>query len=204
MISSKWVYSWKVNEFGRAVRAKARLVTRCFGQRAGVEFFEIFSPCPSVASTGLLAAIASELGLDLSHFDAEQAFVQPKLSDVYMRLPIGCGAMSGKVVKLCRSLYGLKQASRQRHHRLLRCMRGLGFKQCQADACVLRLEEAGAVSIVVVVHVDDKFAMGLKSRCDKFCEDLNPFVPINNLGELRWCAGCRFSRDWDAGTLTVS
>ena len=46
--------------------------------------------------------------------------------------------------------------------------------------------------------------MGLKSRCDKFCEDLNQFVPINNLGELRWYAGCRYSRDWDTGTLTIS
>ena len=112
-----------------------------------------------------------------------------------MRLPKGCGAMSSKVVKLCRSLYGLKQASRQWHHQLLRGMRGLGFEQCEADACVMRFMEEGAVSIVVVVHVDDIIAMGLKSRCDKFCEDLNQFVPISNLGELRWYAGCRFSRD---------
>ena len=29
-------------------------------------------------------------------------------------------------------------------------------------------------------------------------------MPINNLGELRWYAGCRYSRDWDAGTLMIS
>ena len=55
-----------------------------------------------------------------------------------------------------------------------------------------------------MVHVDDIFAVGLKARCDQFCEDLNRLVPINNLGRLRWYAGCRFSRDWDAGTLTIS
>ena len=131
----------------------------------------------------MLAAIAYELGFDLCHFDAEQAFVQSEQSEnVHMRLPKGCGAMSGNVVKLCRSLYGLKQASRRWHRRLLRGMRGLGFEQYQADACVLRLVEEGAVSIVVVVHVDDIFAMGLKSRCDKIWEE---YVPINNLGELR-------------------
>ena len=109
MISSKWVCSWKVNEFGRVVRAKARLVARGFGQRAGVGYFETYSPCPSVASIRLLAAIACELELDLDYFDAEQAFVQSELSeDVYMRLPKGCGAMFGKVVKLCSSLYGSK------------------------------------------------------------------------------------------------
>ena len=83
---------------------------------------------------------------------------------------------------------------------LLRGMGGLGFEQCEADACVMRLVEEGAVSIVVVVHVDDLFAIGLKSRCDKFCKELNQFVPINNLEQLRWYAGCRFTRGRDAGT----
>ena len=58
------------------MRAKARLVARGFAQREGVDFFEAFSPCSSVTSIRLLAAIACELGLDLCHFDAEQAFVQ--------------------------------------------------------------------------------------------------------------------------------
>ena len=83
-------------------------------------------------------------------------------------------------------------------------MRGLGFEQCEADACVMRLREERAVFILVVVLLDDIFAMGFNSRCDKSCEDLNRFVPINNLGGLRWYAACRFSRDWSAGTLTTS
>ena len=86
-----------------------------------------------------------------------------------MRLPKGCGSMSGKVVKVCHSLYGRKQASRQWHHHLVRGMMGLGFEQCEPNACVMRLVEAGGVSIVVVVvvHVDDIFAVGLKSRCGR-------------------------------------
>ena len=63
--------------------------------------------------------------------------------------------------------------------------------------------ESGSVSIVTV-HVDDIFAVGVNSRCDPFCKDRNRLVQVNNLGELRWYAGCRFSRDWDAGTLTIS
>ena len=52
--------------------------------------------------------------------------------------------------------------------------------------------------------MDDIFAVGLKARCDQSCEDLNRLIPINNLGELRRYAGCRFSSYWDAGTLTIS
>ena len=141
----------------------------------------------------MLGAIACELGLDLCHFDAEQAFGQSRLEeDVFMRLPPGCGEMSGKVDGLNRSLYGLNQASRSGHNPPLTHMKSLGFQQSPADTCVTRLAESGSVSIVKVVHVDDVFAVGLKARCHQLCEDLNSLVPINNLGKLGWYAGLLF------------
>ena len=205
MISAKWIYTWKGDERGRVVKAKARLVARGFSQREGIDFFETYAPTPSASCIRLLASIACELDLDLCHFDAEQAFVQSELKEeVFLRLPQGCGDMSGRVVRLNRSLYGLRQASRTWHHHLIVRMKILGFEQCLADACVLRLIEDGAVSIIAVVHVDDIFAAGLKSRCDRFCEDLNELVPINNIGELTWYAGCHYSRDRANGMLTIS
>ena len=157
------------------MRAKARLVANIgFSQREGVDYLETFSPCPCVPSIRSLTAIACELGLDLCHFDAEQAFVQSKLDgDVYLRMPQGWGALSCKVVKLGRSLYGLKQASRTWHNHLVRGMRSLGFEQCAADACVMRLVEDGVVPMVVVVHVDGIFSISRKSRCDQFGRGLN-------------------------------
>ena len=60
----------------------------------------------------LLSATACKLGLDAYRFDAEQAFVQSKLDwDIFLRLPKGCGSLSGKIVRLNKRLYGLKQAS---------------------------------------------------------------------------------------------
>ena len=131
------------------MRAKARLVARGFGQREGIDFFETFSLCQSVMSIRLLTALACELGLDLYHFDAEQAFVQSDLDEVvYIHLPSGCGVLSGKVVRLGRTLYyGLEQASQTWHYHLVRRMKALGFDQCKADACVMRLVEDSAVDI---------------------------------------------------------
>ena len=82
--------------------------------------------------------------------------------DVYMRLPEGCGTLSGKVVKLSKSLYGLRQASRQWYALLKKCLLALGFEQCLADSCVFRLVEGGKVVMHFVVHVDDIFAVGKK------------------------------------------
>ena len=83
-------------------------------------------------------------------------------------------------------------------------MKAFGFEQREADACVMRLVEDGGLAVVVVVHVDDIFAIGRKSRCDKFGDDLDAYIPITNLGELRWYAGCRFERDRVAGTVRIS
>ena len=77
----------------------------------------------------LLSAIACELDLDLCHFDVDQAFVQSPLDeDVFLRLSKGCGKLSGKVVRLNKSLYGLKQASRTGHAHLTMCLEKLGFE----------------------------------------------------------------------------
>ena len=61
-----------------------------------------------------MAAFANEYDLELCRFDVDQAFVRVDLKeDVFMRLHEGCGELSGKIVKLNKSLYGLRQASRQ-------------------------------------------------------------------------------------------
>ena len=67
----------------------------------------------------------------------------------------------------------------------------------------MRLVESESVS-GTVVHVDHIFSVWSKARCDHFCEDLKRLVQIDNLRDLKRCAGCRYCRDWDAGTLTIS
>ena len=52
---------------------------------------------------------------------------------MFMTLPDGCGALSGKIVKLNKSLYGLRQASRQWYAMLKKSLLALGFEQCLAD-----------------------------------------------------------------------
>ena len=68
----------------------------------------------ATSSIRFLAAFANEYDLELRHFDVDQAFVRADLKeDVFMRLPEGCGALSGKIVKLNKSLHGVRQVSRQ-------------------------------------------------------------------------------------------
>ena len=76
-------------------------------------------------------------------------------------------------MRLNKSIYGLKQASRSWHAHLTECLKSLGFEQCLADVCVFRLIQEGQMIVTAVVHVDDIFAVGKQNRCDQMCEDLN-------------------------------
>ena len=113
-ITAKWVFAWKTDSDGYITKAEVRLVARGFGQQLGVDYFKTFAPTPIVPSIKVALAIAVQNEWPLYHFDVKQAFVQAKLdTDVYIKLPYGCGKRTGKVVKLDRALYGIKQIGLQ-------------------------------------------------------------------------------------------
>ena len=78
-VDAKWVNKWKIDVLGDIVKAKARLVAKLFSQQRRVDFLEVFSPAAKTATIRLLVVLAKKFEWDLSHFDVEQAFVQPDL-----------------------------------------------------------------------------------------------------------------------------
>ena len=128
MIDTKRLFGWRSDELGWINKVKSTLIARGFKQREGIDFGETFAPTVSSSCVRLLSAIACELDLDACHFDVEQAVVQSKLDeDVFLRSPQGCGTLSAKIVRLNKSLYGLKQASRSWHAYLPSYLKTIGF-----------------------------------------------------------------------------
>ena len=75
MVSAKWVHTWKSDENGKVVKAKARLVARGFSP--GVDYHETFAPTPATPFMRLMAEIACELQLDLCHFKYNRLLSRP-------------------------------------------------------------------------------------------------------------------------------
>lgn len=72
-----------------------------------------------------------------------------------MSLPQGYkGAQPSKVCKLVKSLYGLKQASREWNTEFYKCLFDNGFIQSAADPCLFYKGE-GPSYISLIVYVDD-------------------------------------------------
>lgn len=128
-VSCKWVYKKKV-EAENKIRFKARLVARGFTQEEGIDYNEIFSPVVKHASIRILLAVAAQNKWELEQLDVKTAFLHGDLDEtIYMDQSEGflMHGNEGKVCLLKKSLYGLKQASRQWHLKFDEHMEKIGF-----------------------------------------------------------------------------
>ena len=102
-------------------------------------------------------AIVAYFDLELNQMDVEIVFLNRGLyEDVYMTQPVGF-VMTGKehmVCKLKKSIYGLKQASRQWYLKFDMIVTANGFKENIVDQCIY-MKVSGSSFIFLVLYVDD-------------------------------------------------
>ncbi|KAE8179295.1 hypothetical protein A4X06_0g9825 [Tilletia controversa] len=127
-IGCRWTYKLKVDTEGKASRWKARLVAQGFSQKAGIDYDETFAPVARLTTIRILIAIALRHGMKIWSMDVVTAYLNGTISDdIYMSQLPHYDDGTGRVCKLLRSLYGLKQSGREwftvarnpeGHHRL--------------------------------------------------------------------------------------
>ena len=113
-IGYKWVFEKKTYMDGNVHTLKVRLVAKGFKQTHGIDYDENFSSVAILKSIRILLAIAAYYDYEIWQMDVKTAFLNGNLlEDVYMTQPEGFvnPKNSGKICKLQRSIYGLKQAS---------------------------------------------------------------------------------------------
>ena len=127
-IKSKWVFKLKLDKDGEVERHKARLVAKGFEQVQGIDYEDTFAPVARLESWRYLVALAANLDWEIHQIDFHQAYLNGSLDEeVYMEQPEGFVVAEGKVCRLRKAIYGLKQAGHQWFLTLKACLEDLGF-----------------------------------------------------------------------------
>ncbi|SCZ99975.1 BZ3501_MvSof-1269-A2-R1_C59g00336 [Microbotryum saponariae] len=168
----------------RATVPAARLVAQGNRQRDGIDFNETFAPVARFSSIRSLLALAAANGLHVHQADIDKAYLHGDLDhDIWMTAPRGFDLPSDKVLRLRRSIYGLKQAGRIWNRHIDASLRALGYTATGTDHCVT------LGSMIVNVHTT--------SHC------LDQRYGVKRLGPAEYILGIQIRR-FDDGSIALS
>lgn len=155
LIDSKLVLRIKCDENGIPIKYKARLVARGFTQVKDLDYDQTFAPVAPYAVVRAVLSIATANKWFVHATDFTQAYLNGSLEHaIYMRPPEGASTPAGKVLKVVKGLYGLKQSGRVWNQELDKLLRSIGFMPLQSAACVY-LRGNGNSVVLVAAYVDD-------------------------------------------------
>ena len=209
VVGSKWVLRLKKNLEGEIEKYKARVVAKGYMQVEGIDYYETFAPVACLASIRIILAIAAQYGWKIDTFDFHSAFLNrtfDKDEEIFMEQLPDYEEKDRKlyVLRLLKTIYGLKQSSRKWYQIICHLMAELGFIRSEHDPAVFHWRQGDDI-MVMVIHVDDCTIAGNSQKLiDKCKAKVKIRYTMTDLGPISWVLGIKVTRDLDNRTLGLS
>jgi hypothetical protein len=136
VIGTKWVHKNKMNENGKVIRNKAKLVCKGYAQAEGVDYEETFAPMAILEAIRMFLAFSSYRKFKVYQMDVKSTFLNGNLEEeVYIEKPEGfqLNKKGDYLCKLKKLLYGLKQTPRAWNASLDSYLQKQGLKRGSTD-----------------------------------------------------------------------
>ncbi|GJY61923.1 retrotransposon protein, putative, ty1-copia subclass [Tanacetum coccineum] len=163
-----------------------------------VDYEETFSPVADIRAIRILIATTTYYDYEIWKMDVKTTFLNGNLSEeVYMTQPEGFvdPKFPNRVCKLRRSIYGLKQASRQWNKHFDDEIKKFGFTQNCDEPCVY-LKASGSYITFLILYVDDILIM--KNNIPML-QDVKSYLgrcfAMKDIGEAAYILGIKIYRD---------
>ena len=119
---------------------RVRIVAGGHRQVEGINYTETFSSAAKMPTVQVVLANAAQQNWEIEHVDVKSAYLNAPLEEtIYMKAPRGVlkPGQQGKVLRLLKGLYGVKQAGRGWFQEMSRVfLKELGFKRSAIDHSV--------------------------------------------------------------------
>ncbi|SOV06716.1 uncharacterized protein UDID_17592 [Ustilago sp. UG-2017a] len=204
LVDSKVVLRLKLDADGVPVKHKVRLVARGFTQREGIDYQETFSPVAPLGAIRAILALAVQNNWEVHALDITMAYLNSTLKEaIYMKPPEGSGVAPGKVYKVVKGLYGLKQSGREWNQEFDRSLRRMGFFQVECAPCIYTKGQ-GEDMAIVVIYVDDTLVIAPRLETVlKVKKQIGQRWKMEDSGEVSHFLGIKISRDRVMRTMTI-
>ena len=203
LVDSKWVFKVKRNPDQSIKKFKARFCARGFTQRPGVDFDQTYSPVIKLTTLRAMLAIAAYYNMEIHHMDVMTAFLNADIdAEIYMTVPI-----DGKpsIVRLNKSIYGLKQSPRLWNRNVDNFLKSLGFTASPYDSAFYVRYKGQTLDAMISLYVDDVAicTRNLKTM-RKIKKALAERYRMEDMGELAYLLGIIIKRDRPRRLITLS
>lgn len=205
ILDTKWVFSYKNLEEYEEDKYKARLVVRGFAQEEKKDFDNIYSPVAKMITIRMLLIMGNQFKYYFQQLDVKTAFLNGTLNEnIYIYPPKGVKCETGKVLKLKRSLYGLKQSSKCWNDEINSYLLELGFVRSENDFCLYSKTYENE-KVYLLIYVDDIILAGPNLQCiNKVKEKLMYRFKMKDKGNLKNFLGLEVFYDRENGILKIS
>jgi hypothetical protein len=173
-------------------------VVKGFKQIHDIDYDETFSPVVMLNSVRILLTINAYFDYEIWQMDVKTAFLNGNLTEhVYMTQFEGFvdSKHAGKICKLQKSIYGLKQASQSWNLRFDEVVKGFGFIKNVEESCAYK-KVSGSTVVFLVLYMHDILFIRNDIPMMKVVKfSLRKSFSMKDLGEVVYILGINIYRD---------
>lgn len=175
------------------------------GEVPGMDYNDTYSPVVRLESIRLILALAHAHNWEIQQMDVKGAYLNGKLKEeIYMKQPEGYDDDTGRLCRLIKTLYGLKQSGREWNEEFNLKLQTVTFTRLQSDPCVYIRKTSTTIEIITVWVDDLILVTSTIELMTKLKSQLQGMFEVTDLGDPSKIVGIELSRDRAAGTLTLT